>query len=105
MTYSIFYLDDVLDLVLKYGSNTEYILASAQTNFKDNLLLAEAEYCLEYELTNNTSDFIIRRTGRLYFDRPQLAGCLDEINQYFNTQLNYSTEQAENNHQNFREFF
>lgn len=96
-----FYLDDVLDLVLKYGSNTEYILASAQTNFKDNLLLAEAEYCLEYELTNNTSDFIIRRTGRLYFDRPQLAGCLDEINQYFNTQLNYSTEQAENNHQNF----
>ena len=50
-----FYLDDVLDLVLKYGSNTQYILASAQTHFNNNLLLAEAEYCLEYELTNNTT--------------------------------------------------
>lgn len=96
-----FYLDDVLDLVLKYGSNTQYILASAQTNFKNNLLLAEAEYCLEYELTNNTSDFIIRRTGRLYFERPELNGCLDELDAYFNQQLNYSTELAT---QNLRDF-
>lgn len=96
-----FYLDDVLDLVLKYGSNTQYILASAQTNFKNNLLLAEAEYCLENELTNNTSDFIIRRTGRLYFERPELNGCLDELDAYFNQQLNYSSETAAKNLHNF----
>lgn len=96
-----YYLDDVLNLVLKYGSNTQYILASAQTNFKDNLLMAEAEYCLEYELTNNTSDFIIRRTGRLYFERPELNGCLDELDTYFNTQLGYSPEKAA---QNLRDF-
>jgi glycerol-3-phosphate dehydrogenase len=73
-----FYVDNVLNLVLKYGSNTQYILAAAQTNFKDDLLLAEAEYCLENEMTNNLSDFIIRRTGRLYFERPELNGCLNE---------------------------
>lgn len=96
-----FYLDDVLDLVLKYGSNTEYILALAQTNFNNNLLLAEAEYCLEHELTNNTADFIIRRSGRLYFERPQLANCLDELDAYFNTQLNYTSEISQKNLHNF----
>jgi glycerol-3-phosphate dehydrogenase len=89
-----FYLDDVLDLVLKYGSNTQYILASAQTHFNNNLLLAEAEYCLEYELTNNTSDFIIRRTGRLYFERPEINSHLDELDAYFNHQLNYTADIA-----------
>lgn len=96
-----FYLDDVLDLVLKYGSNTQYILAAAQTNFNNNLLLAEAEYCLENEMTNNIADFIIRRTGRLYFERPELNGCLDELDAYFNQQLNYSSETAAQNLQSF----
>lgn len=98
-----FYLDDVLDLVLKYGSNTQYILAAAQTNFQNNLLLAEADYCLENEMTNNTADFIIRRTGRLYFDRPELNGCLDELDKYFNTQLNYTPETATQNLHNFEQ--
>lgn len=85
-----FYLDDVLNLVLKYGSNTQYILAAAQTNFNDNLLLAEAEYCLENEMTNNTADFIIRRTGRLYFERPELNSYLDELDAFFTRQLDFS---------------
>jgi glycerol-3-phosphate dehydrogenase len=84
-----FYLDDVLNLVLKYGSNTQYILAAAQTNFNNNLLLAEAEYCLENEMTNNTADFIIRRTGRLYFERPELNSCLDELDAFFTRQLDF----------------
>lgn len=96
-----YYLEDVLDLVLKYGSNTEYILAAAQTNFKDNLLMAEAEYCLENEMTNNTSDFIIRRTGRLYFERPELDNHLTELDFYFNQQLGYSVEIASKNLHDF----
>jgi len=85
-----FYLDDVLNLVLKYGSNTENILASAQTNFKNNLILAEADYCLENEMTNNSTDFIVRRSGRLYFERPEINSQINEIDNYFNTQLDYS---------------
>lgn len=96
-----FYLDDVLNLVLKYGSNTQYILASAQTNFNNDLLLAEAEYCLEYEMTNNSSDFIIRRTGRLYFERPDIDANLDKLDHFFNTQLNYSAEIAVKNLKDF----
>lgn len=96
-----FYLDDVLNLVLKYGSNTQYILASAQTNFNNDLLLAEAEYCLEYEMTNNSADFIIRRTGRLYFERPDIDVNLDKLDHFFNTQLNYSADIAVKNLKDF----
>ncbi|MCB0507057.1 MAG: glycerol-3-phosphate dehydrogenase/oxidase [Chitinophagales bacterium] len=96
-----FYLDDVLHLVLKYGSNTEYILASAQTNFNNDLLLAEADYCLENEMTNNISDFIIRRTGRLYFERPSIENYKEQLHQFFNTQLNYSDTFAAKNLDDF----
>lgn len=96
-----FYLDDVLNLVLKYGSNTEYILASAQTNFKNNLILAEADYCMENEMTNNSTDFIVRRSGRLYFERPEIDNHINELNNYFNTQLNYSPDTISKNLQNF----
>jgi glycerol-3-phosphate dehydrogenase len=96
-----FYLDDVLNLVLKYGSNTEYILATAQTNFKNNLVLAEADYCMENEMTNNSTDFIVRRSGRLYFERPEINSHINEIDNYFNTQLNYSPSTISSNQHHF----
>jgi glycerol-3-phosphate dehydrogenase len=98
-----FYLDDVLNLVLKYGSNTEYILALAQTTFKNNLLLAEAEYCMENEMTTNSADFLIRRSGRLYFERPEIDSHIEEIDNYFNQQLDYSPEIITRNLHNFEQ--
>lgn len=96
-----FHLEEVSDLVLKFGSNTEYILSSAQTNFNNNLLLAEAEYCLDNEMTNNLSDFVIRRTGRLYFDRPAIKANINQLDDFFNQQLNYSTDIIAKNHAMF----
>lgn len=96
-----FYLDDVYELVMKYGSNTQYVLASAQTNFKNDLILAEADYCLENELTMNASDFLIRRTGRLYFDRPEVNTLIEKVDDYFNRQLEYSPEMISQNLKDF----
>lgn len=93
-----FFADDVLELVLKFGSNTQYILAAAQTHHHNNLLLAEAEYCLENEMTNNLADFVIRRTGRLYFDRPSLKVNINKLDDFFNQQLNYSADTISKNH-------
>lgn len=74
------------DLANKYGKNTETILhifdeQSAQNPrwrkkhpaVADRLLLAEIHYCVHYEMVNTLSDFLVRRTGRLYFDRPNIA--------------------------------
>ncbi|MBK9328079.1 MAG: glycerol-3-phosphate dehydrogenase/oxidase [Sphingobacteriales bacterium] len=96
-----FYVDDVYELVLKYGSNTQYVLASAQTNFKNDLILAEADYCLENELTMNAADFLIRRTGRLYFDRPEVNTLIEKVDDYFNRQLEYSPEMITKNLKDF----
>ncbi len=96
-----YYLEDVVNLVLKYGSNTEYILAAAQTHFNNNLLLAETEYCIANEMTTNSTDFIVRRSARLYFERPEIDTMIDEIDQYINQQLNYSAATITKNLNNF----
>ncbi|MFN8237158.1 MAG: glycerol-3-phosphate dehydrogenase/oxidase [Chitinophagales bacterium] len=96
-----FYLDDVYELVLKYGSNTQYVLASAQTNFKNDLILAEADYCLEHEMTMNAADFLIRRTGRLYFERPEIDTMLEKVDNFYNQQLEYTTERIAQNLKDF----
>lgn len=65
-------------LVYRYGKNTEQIINKAYelyTEIRDaaqRLMYAEVWYSIHYEMTNNVSDFLIRRTGRLYFDRPML---------------------------------
>lgn len=87
-----FYLDEILELVFKYGSNTQYILAMAQTNFNNNLLFAEADYCIEHELTNSIADFIIRRTGRLYFERSEMNKQLPSLSSFFQQQIQLPTE-------------
>ncbi|MGH1338415.1 MAG: glycerol-3-phosphate dehydrogenase/oxidase [Aureispira sp.] len=66
-------------LVYRYGKNTEHIINKAYAlhreikNAAQRLMYAEIWYAVEYEMTNNVCDFLIRRTGRLYFDRPMLA--------------------------------
>ncbi len=66
-------------LVYRYGKNTEYIINKAYElhgqirDAAQRLMYAEIWYAVHYEMTNNVCDFLIRRTGRLYFDRPMLA--------------------------------
>lgn len=65
-------------LVYRYGKHTEQIINKAYelyTQIRDaaqRLMYAEIWYSIHYEMSNNVSDFLIRRTGRLYFDRPML---------------------------------
>ncbi|BDS12298.1 glycerol-3-phosphate dehydrogenase/oxidase [Aureispira anguillae] len=69
---------DVQALVYKYGTNTELIINRAYELYNsirdphDRLMSAEVWYAIHYEMTNNLCDFFIRRTGRLYFERPTL---------------------------------
>ena len=57
----------------KYGSNAKHIIADTDLKSSDRtlaILLAELRYCTENEMVNELSDFLIRRTGRLYFEKP-----------------------------------
>lgn len=69
--------NDIRSLVQKYGTNTKKILAKAlllkeekeTEDCRINLALAELEYGIEEEMVTNLSDFLIRRTGKLFFER------------------------------------
>lgn len=69
----------IQSLVYRYGTNTEHIINKAYELYNEiqdaaqRLMYAEIWYAIHYEMTNNVCDFLIRRTGRLYFDRPMLA--------------------------------
>jgi len=75
-------------LVYKYGTNTPMILEFAAADerrlpIEQKLLLAEVRYGVACEMVHTLSDFAIRRTGRLYFERNELDDCyhliLDEL--------------------------
>ena len=57
----------------KYGSNASQIIEMIDWKNSDRtlaILLAELKYSVENEMIAELSDFLIRRTGRLYFEKP-----------------------------------
>jgi glycerol-3-phosphate dehydrogenase len=69
----------VVALAQRYGSNLDWIIEKAYELSSDigtgaqRLELAEILYAIEFEMIADLSDYLIRRTGRLYFERPALS--------------------------------
>lgn len=62
----------IYNLYHRFGSNTFEILKLVDNTEKDvdlALLLAELQYAVSEEMVTDLSDFLIRRTGRLYFEK------------------------------------
>lgn len=70
--------EKILALVRHYGSNTDTIIKHAyeiyqQTENKEAVIdVAEVWYTVTHEMAGNLCDFLIRRTGRLYFRRQEI---------------------------------
>jgi len=70
---------EVTRLVRRYGKNLDVILQKAidimpqQIDPNQSMLVAEIWYAVNFEQCNNLNDYLIRRTGRLYFEREQLG--------------------------------
>jgi glycerol-3-phosphate dehydrogenase len=79
--------------VFRYGTNTGHIIEMAETlrnRYADNeqlALAAEMTYCFRYEMVANELDFVIRRTGMIYFDKIRLDKHLVFINEFFSSLL------------------
>ncbi len=93
--------DDVKRLVNTYGTATETIIENAYEyarkipEVKRRNLFAEILYCVNNEMITNISDFIIRRTGRLYFRRTELLNEYIMINEIICEILNLSKKEEE----------
>lgn len=60
-------------LVHNYGKQTDIILKNfnklSDEDIEIRLMKAELDFCLQYEMTCTPTDFFMRRTGRLFFDK------------------------------------
>ncbi len=83
-------------LVNNYGKQTDLILARlhqspAPVN-EVELIKAELWFCLTHEMVVSPSDFFIRRTGMLYFNRPLMESVLNPIIEDFGSHFNWTNQ-------------
>lgn len=87
--------DHVNYLVANYGKQCDLILERLRTNLEKDtdvaLLKAELWYCLEYEMVLTPEDFLVRRTGMLYFDLPRLQKAKEVVFLEFKSFFNWSS--------------
>lgn len=87
-------------LVHMYGLRADHILEnyndSTETDRDLALTLAELDYCIEYEYVYRPSDFVIRRSGMLYFDPLRLEKYYRDIAQRMSEKLNWDQDEYEN---------
>jgi len=94
---------DIKSLLNRYGANIDLIIANAFELYQSEpdpvrrLLLAELYYCIEYEQVVRLCDFLIRRSGRLYFDRPSLESQYHFVADAMAKKLNWSSEEMKEN--------
>ena len=69
----------IKQLVHKYGTNTDEIIEKAYELYQEipdakaRIQMAELWYSVHNEMSTNLCDYLIRRTGRLYFERQTLG--------------------------------
>ncbi|MCL4131461.1 UNVERIFIED_CONTAM: hypothetical protein GTU68_035459, partial [Idotea baltica] len=86
-------------LFYRYGTNTVKILNQYRRNLDNRqkletqLLKAEAAYCVENEMICNLSDFLIRRTGNLYFNRPKINSYYKSLSTWAKNYFDWNSEQ------------
>ena len=105
-------MDHIKKWICKYGSNTPDLLEIAYNCFNNGhketeqlFLLSELIYCIENESVRTLSDFFIRRTSSLYFDRPSILKHLDFINLELSVRLKKNKETENKEKQEFLEKF
>lgn len=83
-------------LVYNYGKQTDIILKKfdefTDENQEEKLIKAEVWFAIHYEMACNPSDFFMRRTGRLFFDKHSVEKHKDFVLQLFENELLYSDE-------------
>ena len=88
-------------LVYNYGKQTDIILKKfdefTEENQQEKMIKAEVWFTINYEMACNTTDFFMRRTGRLFFDKPSVDLYKDYVTQLFENQLNLDKKTNEKN--------
>ncbi|PKH49940.1 glycerol-3-phosphate dehydrogenase [Tenacibaculum sp. Bg11-29] len=90
---------DAAYLVHNYGKQTDIVLDKfdeiKEKNIELRLLKAEIWFTIQYEMTCTPTDFFMRRTGRLFFDKPSVDTYKNEVLKEFINYFDWSKEIAQ----------
>jgi glycerol-3-phosphate dehydrogenase len=98
-------------LIQKYGTNSGTILSKAiqlkaiTPDAKKCLLMAEIWYTITEEGAATISDFLIRRTGMLYFEREKIEGILPVVIAAFRENLDWNEAITERYVNEFKQLY
>jgi len=95
---------DIFNLIHRYGTATKKIIAAIQQKQDSGekaLLAAELDYCIAEESVTSLSDFFIRRTGKLYFERDTVKQEYQFLKEKAETLFGWSEKQKQDNHEAF----
>lgn len=88
--------NEATNLVHLYGRQAlqiaEYLEQHQTGEAEQDLILAKAWFAIEHEMAVTPLDFIIRRSGLLYFNHPKLARHTDAIVNYFAEVFKWDSE-------------
>jgi glycerol-3-phosphate dehydrogenase len=88
-------------LVANYGKQADLILNDLQTGDPDlELALAELRFSFQYEMAMKPLDFIVRRTGILYFYKNRIANIKEAVLREFQHRFGWSPERMQFETQN-----
>jgi glycerol-3-phosphate dehydrogenase len=78
----------------RYGKNTAVLLA-IHKSLKENghnhaEELAEVQYCVTHEMAVHPNDYFIRRTGKIFFEKPAAEQHLNTVTQSLANQFNWN---------------
>ena len=98
---------DAQYLVYNYGKQTDIILKKfddlTDENQQEKMIKAEVWFTINHEMTCTPTDFFMRRTGRLFFDRPSVDLFKELVMQLFKTEFNWNEKTAQKYQQELEE--
>ncbi len=87
---------DAKYLVGNYGRETDSIISKFETLDHEStnlrMVMAELWYTMNFEMVQNPKDFLIRRTGRLYFKIENIEDFVSPVLNEFATKFNWTQE-------------
>ncbi len=82
-------------LVTVYGRQAERILDSISGTWDHvSLAIAELDYCIDHEYVTRAEDFLVRRTGRLYFDIGSISSILEPVLDRLSERMNWMSDRV-----------
>jgi glycerol-3-phosphate dehydrogenase len=95
--------EKIKEWFFRYGTNTEHVLVNFVSlkgkglEEKLSYEAAELNYCLENEMIYYLSDFLIRRTGKIFFDRQNSEKQIDYLNNLLSQSLHQDLNSSQKN--------